>query len=265
MTPFPRSVSLQLDIDKIARARETLVHRPGPMRFLFERVREEIAQRLKESDQSYPSGLVVDFRNGYWDVGCLESMTSISLLESTEDGFCRLSQISKSSVHCLIINLQLSWFDVESVLSQCSRILCPDGVLLFSAFGPDTLGEVAEAWCQVDSFPHVHSFTDMHLIGDMLVRAGFAQPLLDTDWLTVEYPGVDLLLDDLKKEGFVNIQSERRKSLTGKNRLAAFKETLWQQYSRENKLLITFELIFGFARMPGERRAVRITPPVWNG
>lgn len=110
--------------------------------------------------------------------------------------------LADASVDLLYSNLMLQWCDdLPAVLNGLRRVLRPGGLLLISTFGPDTLGELREAWAAVDEAEHVHRFTDVQTVGDALVRAGFMEPVLDTDWLTTTYPSPRDLLEELRSIG----------------------------------------------------------------
>src|SRR6266404_6063312 len=61
-------------------------------------------------------------------------------------------------------------------------VLAPGGLLMFSTFGPDTLKELRAAYAGADRYTHVNRFVDMHDLGDMLVHAGFAAPVMDMEY-----------------------------------------------------------------------------------
>ena len=68
-----------------------------------------------------------------------------------------------------------------------AAILKPEGLFVFSTFGPDTLRELRSAWAEADTYNHVNRFLDMHDVGDALVRAGLLEPVLDVDRLQLTY------------------------------------------------------------------------------
>ncbi|MBY6204372.1 malonyl-ACP O-methyltransferase BioC [Halomonas denitrificans] len=110
--------------------------------------------------------------------------------------------LADASVDLLYSNLMLQWCDdLPAVLNGLRRVLRPGGLLLISTFGPDTLAELREAWARVDEGEHVHRFTDVQTVGDALVRSGFMEPVLDTDWLTTTYRSPRDLLDELRSIG----------------------------------------------------------------
>jgi malonyl-CoA O-methyltransferase len=115
--------------------------------------------------------------------------------------------------------------------------------------GPDTLRELRSAWAEVDGFTHVNQFTDMHDIGDALVRAGFVSPVLDVERYILTYSDVRRLGEDLKAVGARNATAGRLKGLTGPRKFAAL-QAAYETYRREGRLPATYEVIFGQAWGP---------------
>lgn len=159
----------------------------------------------------------------------------------------------------VVICLQAAWLAWPAWPRQLLRALSPGGRLVFCTFGPDTLREARAAWAAVDDAPHVHDFLDMHHIGDELLRCGYQRPIVDADWVTVNYPGGAELHADLRAEGFANIASARRKTLTGKARLEAYQKALDEARAGDS-LPVTFELIYGVATAPAFPARVQVAP-----
>ena len=91
------------------------------------------------------------------------------------------------------------------------RVLEVGGLVTFTTFGPDTLKELRAAFTAVDAHPHVGRFVDMHDIGDLLVHAGFADPVMQMEMLTLTYPDARSLPRDLKAIGATNATVGRRR------------------------------------------------------
>jgi hypothetical protein len=72
------------------------------------------------------------------------------------------------------------------------------GLLTFTTLGPDTLKEVRSAFVHADGHTHTNRFVDMHDLGDMLIAAGFADPVMDMEQLTMTYAEPQSLLAELK-------------------------------------------------------------------
>ena len=162
-----------------------------------------------------------------------------------------------------VLGLPMAWLALEEVVVGALRALRPGGKLLFCTFGGDTLRQLRWAWQQVDSLPHVHPFADMRAIGDQLLQCGFIRPVVDADRVTVEYADAATLYADLRGEGFVNLLTARRKTLTGKERFNGFHAALAGLSEPGGALAITFELIYGIATAPppSSPHQVRVAPP----
>ena len=123
---------------------------------------------------------------------------------------------------------------------------------MFSTFGVDTLHELRVAFEGVDGYNHVNRFADMHDIGDMLVAAGFADPVMEMEKLTLTYDDVRAVMQDLKNIGANNATAGRATGMMGK---AAW-QRITQNYEKlrlDGKLPATFEIIYGHAWKPAPK------------
>jgi malonyl-CoA O-methyltransferase len=144
-------------------------------------------------------------------------------------------------------NLALQWCnDLPATIVDLHRILKPDGLLMFSTFGPDTLKELRRAFHGVDEHTHLNRFADMHDVGDMLSHGGFAEPVMDMEYLTLTYDDVRGVLHDLKAIGAHNATAGRGQGLMGKRAWARLVEN-YEQQRRDGKLPATYEVIYGHA------------------
>jgi malonyl-CoA O-methyltransferase len=167
-----------------------------------------------------------------------------------------------ASTDMLFSNLMLQWVnDADRVLRECWRVLRPGGVLHLTTLGPDTLGELRRAWQAADpAHAHVNGFLDMHDLGDALVRAGFAEPVLDVERYTLTYDDVRGLMRDLKAIGAHNATAGRARGLTGKATLARM-IAAYEADRQGGKLPATYEVVFAQAwRSEAPPRAKRSPP-----
>ena len=119
-------------------------------------------------------------------------------------------------------NLALQWVnDLPRAFAEVRRVLKVGGLYTFTTFGPDTLKEIRSAFARADGHTHTNRFTDMHDIGDMLVAAGFADPVMDMEQLTLTYADADALMRELKHVGATNATRGRPHGLMGRAPLAA--------------------------------------------
>ena len=154
----------------------------------------------------------------------------------------------EDSIDLLISSLMLQWSnDLSAVFNDIRRVVAPNGLLMFTTFGPDTLKEIRESWATVDKQPHTSQFVDMHDIGDALLQAGFANPVMDMEIITTTYGSVRELMKDIKNIGASNATAGRSKGLMGKQRLADF-EVAYEIFKNDEGLYpATWEVIYGHA------------------
>ena len=142
-------------------------------------------------------------------------------------------------------NLMLHWVaDPVAALREMHRSLEVGGLLMFSTLGPDTLKELRA--CFSDGHEHTLRFIDMHDYGDMLVECGFADPVMDTERLTVTYAGVNELFRDLRQNGATNASIGRRSGLVGRGTWRTVCES-YEKFRVEGRLPATLEVVYGHA------------------
>ena len=133
-------------------------------------------------------------------------------------------------------NLMLHWLDDPlPAFRELQRVLEVGGLLMFSALGPDTLQELRAAGATT-----LRRFHDMHDLGDMLLAAGFADPVMDMERIELAYASPRGLLRDQRRLGV-------RDGLLGP---LGFREArrvfrAWQR--RDGRLPATFEIVYGHA------------------
>lgn len=153
----------------------------------------------------------------------------------------------ESSVDFIFSNLTLQWCpDLKQVFNEFYRVLKPNGLLMYSSFGPDSLNELRAAWSEVDNFSHVNQFVDMHDMGDEMLAAQLADPVLDMEMLTLTYKNIFDLMRDLKSVGAHNINSTRNHGLTGKGQLEKLKQA-YEKFRVDGVLPLSYEVVYGHA------------------
>jgi len=145
----------------------------------------------------------------------------------------------------------------QALLQSWHRALAVDGFLMFSCFGPDTLRELRSLFARQGWPAPAHEFTDMHDWGDMLVQAGFAEPVMDMERITLTYETPERLLAELRELGR-NLNIQRFAGLRGRRWRQQLGEALCSLASPQEggRLSLSFEIVYGHALKPQPRAAV---------
>ncbi len=157
--------------------------------------------------------------------------------------------------------------DPQALIAQWHKLLAVDGFLMFSCLGPDTLRELRSLYQRQGWPAPAHEFTDMHDWGDMLVAAGFAEPVLDMERIVLSFDTPERLLLELRGLGR-NLHAARSTGLRGRKWLSQLHRLLRTELSPDSRapsigaadakpLTLTFEVIYGHALKPARRLAVR--------
>ena len=173
----------------------------------------------------------------------------------------RALPLAANSLGLVWSNLMLHWLDDPlPALRELHRVLEVGGLLCFATLGPDTLKELREAGARVGAggpcLPGmalrapatVRRFLDMHDLGDMLIAAGFGDPVMDMEMITLSYPTPRAFLADQRHLGV-------RDALLGRQGWRDWRRLLgaWAQ-DAERRLPATFEIVYGHAWKPEPRQ-----------
>jgi malonyl-CoA O-methyltransferase len=157
--------------------------------------------------------------------------------------------LRNSSLGLAWSNLMFQWLDDPlPAFRELHRTIEVGGLVMFSMLGPDTLKEIRAACVARGLDPPLRNFHDMHDIGDMLVAAGFADPVMDMEIITLTYTTPRGLLRDQRHLGV-------RNALLGELGWREWRKvfTAWQARQHAATLPATFEIVYGHAWKPAPR------------
>jgi malonyl-CoA O-methyltransferase len=162
--------------------------------------------------------------------------------------------LASGTIDLVWSNMALHWVaDPLAALREFHRVLAVGGLVMFSTLGPDTLAELRAA----AGGERVHRFADMHDLGDLLVAAGFSDPVMDMERLTMLYESGAALLSDLRASGQTHAAAARARGLATARFRARLEQRLAAQRRAEHggKLAVSFELLYGHAWKAAPKRA----------
>jgi malonyl-CoA O-methyltransferase len=144
--------------------------------------------------------------------------------------------------------------DPGELLAQWQRALAVDGFLMFSTLGPDTLKTLRAVYAEAGwGTPHA-PFVDMHDLGDMLVRAGFADPVMDQEMVRLTWATPAALLAELRTLGG-NADPRRTPGLRTPRWRARLEAALAARAGADGRIALEFEIVYGHAFNPAPRLA----------
>lgn len=156
--------------------------------------------------------------------------------------------LADGAVDLVWSNMALHWLaDPLPAFREFRRVLAANGLVMFSTLGPDSLKELRAA----AGAARVHAFIDMHDLGDMLLAAGLAAPVMDMEMLSFSYRNADALLADLRGSGQTSARPDRPRGLAGRG----FGERLRGALGERPQA--SFEVLYGHAWQAGAARDVK--------
>ena len=147
--------------------------------------------------------------------------------------------ISNQSVDFVWSNLVLPYIkDIELYFKEILRVLTINGSFLISGLGVDSLRQLRDIGLSTYNFP------DMHVIGDILVKLGFTNPVTDVEYITLEYDDFDQLLKDVRTMGCGFAIGKTNKITKDSYGLLRDK---FSKITRNGKILLTLEVFYAHA------------------
>jgi malonyl-CoA O-methyltransferase len=176
----------------------------------------------------------------------------------------RALPLAAGSLDLVWSNLMLHWLpdpaSLQAAFAELNRVMAEGGLLHFAMLGPDTLKALRTAKQKVGADETVAGFLDMHDLGDMLAAAGFADPVMEMEMLTLTYRAPRAFLADQRRLGV-------RDGLLGRLPWRVWRR-VFAAWEREDGLLpARFEIIYGHAwkvaprNLPDGRAIVRFKKP----
>jgi len=165
--------------------------------------------------------------------------------------------LQDESVDLVFSNLMLQWCDYKKVFAEFKRVLKPNGLLMFTTFGPDTLIELKRSWAKVDDHVHVNEFIDMHDLGDELIQVGLAEPVMDMDMITLTYQDAMSVMVDLKAIGAnTTLKNQARLTEQGLVTPGKLKRVIksYESYRSNNLVPASYEVLYGHAWKTQQRK-----------
>jgi NADH dehydrogenase [ubiquinone] 1 alpha subcomplex assembly factor 5 len=232
--------------------------------FLFAEAAERLLDRLEDIDRRFPVALDLGCRDGWLgrirgERGGVEHLVQVdsSPAFAARTAGMRLAAEAEAlpfaagSFDAVLSVLALHWVnDLPGALLQMRRALKPDGLLLVSLLGGDTLSELRECLMAAELTeeggvsPRVSPFAELRDLGGLLQRAGFAMPVVDSDRLTVTYADALALMRELRGMGESNALVERRRCFSRRATLVRAAALYGEKFGEaDGRIPASFEIV----------------------
>lgn len=264
----------------LRRRRDRAAAAPEPG-FLFTEAAERLAERLEDVKRRFPVALDLCCRDGALGrrlagQGGIERLIaidpSVRFLERADGSRVAADPeflpFADRSLDLVLGALALHWIDdLPGTLLQLRRALRPDGLLLVSLLGGDSLCELRHALMTAEieeeggASPRVSPFADARQLGALLQRAGFAMPVVDTDRIVATYPDAFALMRELRAMGESNALAERRRGFTRRATLARAAAIYAETFGRpDGRIPASFEIVTLTGWAPHESQPKPVRP-----
>jgi SAM-dependent methyltransferase len=254
--------------------RDRAAARPGGADYLHRFAADELLERLALVRRDFSRAL---------DLGCGDSYLTDRLRERGIDVVTADSGFSfaraAGGVQCdedmlpfgdaafdLVVSVGVldSVEDLPGALLLTRRALRPDGLFLGAMAGAGSLPRLRAAMLAADeaegaAAPRIHPQIDVRAAGDLLVRAGFALSVVDTEGIDVRFPDLFSLVRDLRGMAATNLLAARPRKPIGRLGLAAAAADFASRADGDGKTTERFEILhlLGWAPSPDQPKAAR--------
>ncbi len=228
--------------------------------FLHREIAGHVSERLMEVKKTFTDAAIIGPRPEIWartlglpHMACLPDQETLPLQPETLD---------------VVINgLALHWAnDPVGQLVQMRRALRPDGLMIATMFGGETLHELRAALAEAETLiegglsPRIAPMGEIRELGGLIQRAGMALPVADSVMLNVTYETPLHLMQDLRAMGETNVMLARRKSPMRRETLLKAMEIYTHNYSTGGRINATFEVIFLTGWAPSDTQPKPLRP-----
>lgn len=164
-----------------------------------------------------------------------------------------VEQVAPGSGQLLWSNMGLHGVvDPQAEMVRWHRAVAVDGFLMFSTLGPGTLRSLSALYAAQGWPPPMAPLVDMHDLGDMLVEAGFADPVMDQETLTLTWVSPEALLAELRQLGG-NVDPHRAAGLRTPRWRDRLCTLLAATAEPDGRIGLDFEIVYGHAFRPAPR------------
>lgn len=193
--------------------------RPGAAKYLADDMAEDLMERLAflrhEARRVLLIGMVPDSLHGG-----LEAQGATVTRAEPASGFSDEQPFPETGFDLIASFGTLDAVnDLPGALIHIRNALAPGGLAIASFIGAGSLPALRAAMLEADGdrpAPRLHPAVDVRAGGQLLQRAGWADPVIDSRPLDVRFTNLSSLLADLRSQALTNVLSQSGPALTRK-------------------------------------------------
>ena len=206
-----------------------------------------LAEVYKGAEQTWvePTPALLERSRQAGKRGWLQRITGASKISVSSPG-----EVVEGQAHLVWANMGLhASVDIPATLAQWHAALAVDGFLMFSCYGPDSFVELRPLFARLGWGRPGPDWWDMHDLGDLLVGAGFADPVMDQERISLTWGDAETLLKDLRALGG-NVAPDRFAGLRGRAWKQSLLIALESLRGPDGRLRLSLEIVYGHAFKP---------------
>jgi len=253
----------------VRRFRERAARNWGAADFLVAEIAERLADRLDDVTRKFPlaldlgarGGVLARILNGRGGIERLIEMDLAFAFRPSVVGEAEMLPFAPASVDLILSVLDLHHVnDLPGALLQLRQALKPEGLLLASLFAGETLSELRRVWMEAELTEqggaglHVSPFADARDLAGLLQRAGFAEPIVDSDTIEVSYDSAFTLMRDLRAMGESHAATERGRGFTRRATMMRVAEIFAAAAGPDGRVAVRFDIATLTAWAPSKSR-----------
>ncbi|MDH5723213.1 MAG: class I SAM-dependent methyltransferase [Alphaproteobacteria bacterium] len=275
-SPYPESIRV-FDRKLLQAKRGTLSKTFEKHDFLFKHCSNDISERLKDINRTFNTALQIGSRSA--DIQAHPKINTLVTLDLGKNPVIsdNVPYIQADEEFLPIkpesLDLALSILNMHNVndlpgsLVQIRQALKPDGLFMACLFGGESLLELRQSLMHTEievlggASPRVFPFIDKMQMGDLMQRAGFALPVIDSEIIKVSYNSMFDLIKDIRGMGEHNIINKRNKTYTGKSFFMKAAQYYQDHFpAPDQKIEATFEIIYAAGWSPHDSQQKPLQP-----
>ncbi|WP_350335421.1 methyltransferase domain-containing protein [Coralliovum pocilloporae] len=244
--------------------------------FLYEAAVDDILDRLSVISRDFAQTVALTDPTGYLSTG-LRALPNIGQITRTawsqdQDPDLVTDEevlpFSRETLNLIVSPIALQWAnDLPGILIQARRALKPDGLLIGSMLGGETLYELrdvlttAELELRDGAALRVIPSLDIQTMGGLLQRTGFSLPVIDQDAITVRYSTFIDLIRDIRAMGGTSAFADKRTPALNRSILHRAEALYQEKYSdSDGRIRATFQIISFSGWAPHESQQRPLEP-----